>query len=75
MKTRPPISGYVRCGVTFLEADWQFELMSDQEKVAIASITVEDGSVDVGLNRTAATRLLQKLELFLQDWPEDQRSS
>jgi hypothetical protein len=75
MKTRPPISGYVRCGVTFLEADWQFGIMSDQEKVAITTITVDDGSIEVGLNRISATSLMQKLELFLQDLPEDQRSS
>jgi hypothetical protein len=49
--------------------------MSEQPKVAIATITLDEGAVDIGLNRGAAEDLVQKLQLFLQDWPKDQSSA
>jgi hypothetical protein len=49
--------------------------MDEKVRTAIVDIETADGPVSVGLNRQAAQDLLQKLTLFLQDWPEDQAKS
>lgn len=75
MKAPPSIQGYVRCGVTFVEADLNFEMLANEPKVAVLTLETIDGNVDVGLNRRDATALLQKLQLFLDDWPEESKPS
>jgi hypothetical protein len=67
--------GYVRSQATHIGTEWGFEVLSDDRKVAIATIWTGDGPVHIGLNRVEATNLVQKLQLFLHDWPEDQGSS
>jgi hypothetical protein len=69
------IPGYVRSRVTYIDCEWQFEVMDEKVRTAIVDIETADGPVSVGLNRQAAQDLLQKLTLFLQDWPEDQAKS
>jgi hypothetical protein len=68
-------TGYVRSGVTHIGSEWSFELLSEEPKVAVATIMTADGPVEVGLNRAQATTLHQQLGLFLLDWPEDQALS
>jgi hypothetical protein len=68
-------TGYVRCGVTYIRTEWKFDILSDERKIAIAEIWTADGRIDIGLNRIEAESLLQKLQLFLQDWPADQLKS
>jgi hypothetical protein len=75
MEAPKPIPGYVRCGVTHIGCEWRFEVMDEKERVAIVDIETEDGQISIGLNRPAAEDLLQKLTLFLQDWPEDRAKS
>jgi hypothetical protein len=70
-----PKAGYVRSRATHLETEWRFEVLSDDHKVAFATIETADGPVHIGLNREEATTLLQKLQLFLLDWPKDQLKS
>jgi len=70
-----PRPGYVRSQATYIETEWNFEVLSDDQKVAIATIQTVDGPVHIGLNRKEAKTLLQKLQLFLQDWPQDQLKS
>jgi hypothetical protein len=70
-----PRPGYVRSEATHIGTEWSFEVLSDDQKVAIATIQTGDGVVHIGLNREEATTLLQKLQLFLQDWPKDQLKS
>lgn len=72
MEEPKQIPGYVRCRVTYIGCVWKFEVMDEKERVAIVDIETGDGPVSVGLNRQDAEDLLQKLTLFLQDWPEDQ---
>jgi hypothetical protein len=69
------IPGYVRSRVTYLGCEWQFEVMDEKELTAIVDIDTADGPISVGLNRQDAESLLQKLTLFLQDWPENQAKS
>jgi hypothetical protein len=69
------IPGYVRCGVTHIECEWEFEVLDEQERVAIVDIQTEDGPISIGLNRQEAEGLLRTLTLFLQDWPKDQAKS
>jgi hypothetical protein len=68
-------TGYVRCGALHIGTEWTFEIVSEEGKIAIATIMTDDGPVQVGLNRVQATTLYQQLGLFLQDWPEDQSPS
>jgi hypothetical protein len=70
-----PRPGYVRSEATHIGTEWTFEVLSDDQKVAIATIQTGDGAVHIGLNQEEATTLLQKLQLFLQDWPRDQLKS
>jgi hypothetical protein len=67
--------GYVRCGVTFLDVDWQFEVMSEEQKVLIVTLATPDGPVDIAMNRIDAMNIAQRLQLFLADWPLDQATS
>jgi hypothetical protein len=71
----PQIAGYVRCGVTHAGCDWNFEVLSERPRVAIVTITTNDGLIDIGLNRADAEGLVRTLQLFLAEWPEDQASS
>ena len=70
-----PRPGFVRSQATHIGTEWSFEVLSDEHKVAVATIETGDGPVHIGLNRAEATRLVQKLQLFLQDWPKDQAKS
>jgi len=38
-------------------------------------IGTAEGSIDFGLNRVAATNLLETLQLFLSDWPTGSQAS
>ena len=67
-----PKPGCVRSTVTHIGSEWTFEVLSDDSKVAVATIQTADGPVHIGLNREEAISLQQKLQLFLQDWPKDQ---
>jgi hypothetical protein len=75
MEAPKQIPGYVRCGVTWIECEWKFEVMDEKERVAIVDIETPDGPISVGLNRRDAEALQRMLTLFLQDWPEDQAKS
>lgn len=68
-------TGYVRSLVNYIGTEWYFEVLSDEPKVAIATIVTNDGPVHIGLNRAEAKNLVQKLQLFLQDWPQDHPKS
>jgi hypothetical protein len=70
-----PKAGYVRSGTRHTGTEWKFEVLSDDHKVAVATIETADGPVQIGLNRAEATKLQLKLQLFLQDWPKDQLKS
>ena len=70
-----PIPGYVRSDIAHLNVGWQFELLKDRSTTAIVTITTNEGSVEVSLNRAAAISLEQQLRLFLADWPEDRKLS
>jgi hypothetical protein len=70
-----PMPGYVRSEVQHVQAMWQFELWSEQPKIAIVTIETQDGPVQVGLNRQDASRLIDLLRSFLADRPEDQLPS
>jgi len=74
-KGERPRSGYVRSLVTHIGTEWSFEVLSDDNKVGLVTIQTGDGPVYIGVNRTEATNLVQKLQLFLQDWPKDQLKS
>jgi hypothetical protein len=65
------IPGYIRCGQPHIGVVWKFELLDEEHKVGIVTIETEDGSLQIGLNRLDATSLLNKLQLFLLDWPSD----
>jgi hypothetical protein len=67
--------GYVRSLVTHIETESSFEVLSDERKIAVATILTNDGPVRIGLNRGEAKSLVQKLQLFLRDWPEDHQRS
>lgn len=73
-KPLPQLVGYVRPG-PHLTTEWSFELLDDEAGVAIVKIATADGPVEVGMNRSAATELIQKLQLFLAVWPRDQKHS
>lgn len=66
-----PIAGYIRADVTHRGCEWSFEILSEQPKVGIVSIATADGSLHVALNRADAENVLQKLQLFLAEWPDD----
>ncbi len=70
-----PRPGYVRCRATHLDSEWRFEVLSDDQKVAVATIETADGPVHIGLNRDSAEMIQQKLQLFLLDWPKDRAKS
>jgi hypothetical protein len=67
-----PLEGYIRSRATHVECEWSFEVLSEQPRVGVVTIMTEDGPLNVGLNRSDAMNLLRKLQLFLEDWPEDQ---
>lgn len=73
-KPLPQIEGYVRPG-PHLTTEWSFELLDDAVGVAVVKIMTADGPVEVGLNRSAATEIAQKLHLFLATWPEGRSKS
>jgi hypothetical protein len=75
MADQKPISDYIRCNATHIGVEWTFEVLSESPRVSVATIMTDDGPLHIGLNRTDALRLAQKLQLFLSDWPEDQRTS
>jgi hypothetical protein len=75
MEEPSEIPGYVRCGVVHTDVGWRFELLDEAYKVAIVSIDTAEGSIDFGLNRVAATNLLETLQLFLSDWPTGSQAS
>jgi hypothetical protein len=70
-----PKTGYVRCEVIHISAKWNIDILSDEPKVAVLELLTLDGRIDVGLNRAETESLLQKLQLFLRDWPVDQLMS
>lgn len=74
-KSNIPKWGYVRSRATHLGAKWNFEQLSEDQKIALVTIETRDGPVQIGLNREEATVFQQKLQLFLQDWPKDQAGS
>jgi hypothetical protein len=75
METPVAKPGYVRCGVLFAGVDWQFEVMSEEQKLLVATIVTRDGPVDIALKREDAEVLLQRLKLFLADMPPGRSSS
>lgn len=75
MQEQKPRTGYIRCEATHIGVEWQFEMLSETPKVAIATITTQDGPLHVGLNRADAVQLERRLRLFLADWPEDKARS
>jgi hypothetical protein len=68
-------SGYVRTGAVHIGTEWSFEVLSDDQKIAVVTIMTGDGPIEIGLNRAESTILEQKLRLFLEDWPRDQGKS
>jgi hypothetical protein len=75
MEKQEQIPGYVRCNATHIAADWSFEVLNEEQRVGLATIETDDGPIHIGLNRPDAKRLLNQLQLFLADWPEDQAAS
>ena len=75
MHTPKQIPSYVRCKVTHIGAEWSFEVMAEEPRVAIVDIETDDGALSIGLNRDSAETLHRTLGLFLQDWPKDQLQS
>jgi hypothetical protein len=69
------IEGYVRSGVSHIQAVWSFEVLNDKAGVALATIQTADGAVCIGLNRDEAKDLHQMLGLFITQWPEGKTSS
>jgi len=69
------MEGYVRSGMIHVVTEESFEILSDDNKVAVATIQTADGPVHIGLNQSEATALAQKLQLFLADWPKGQAKS
>ena len=74
-KGMAPRSGYVRSKVTHIGTEWRFEVLSDDRKVAVATIQTLDGPLHIGLNRAEATKLAQMLQLFLHEWSTDHPKS
>jgi hypothetical protein len=74
-RSKIPKTGYVRCGVLHMGAQWRIDILSDERNVAVLELLTMDGRVDVGLNRAETENLLQKLQLFLQDWPDGRAPS
>lgn len=70
-----PRRGYIRSNATHQLCEWSFEVLSEQPKVGIATILTGDGPLKVAMNRKDAVSILQKLQLFLAEWPEDQATS
>jgi hypothetical protein len=75
MAVQAQIEGYLRSDATHTGVKWMFEVLSEHPRVSLATILTADGPLHVGLNRPDAVNLLRKLELFLLDWPEDQKKS
>ena len=61
----PPIKGYVRSGVTHLNAKWIFEQLSESPKVALVTVETQDGPVFLGITEETAGSLEKSLSLFL----------
>jgi hypothetical protein len=68
-------TGYVRSNATHRGCEWLFEVLSEEPRVGIVTILTGDGPLHVALNRPDAVRLQQKLQLFLENWPEEQLKS
>jgi hypothetical protein len=75
VEPRRPRIGYIRCNANHRGCEWSFEVLSEQPRVGIVTIMTNDGPLHVALNRADAMNIQQKLQLFLQDWPEDQGTS
>lgn len=75
MEQQRPLAGYIRSNANHRGCEWSFELLSERPKVGIVTVETADGPLHVALNRTDAANILQKLQLFLADWPEDQGGS
>ena len=65
------MKGYIQSNASHRGCEWSFELLSEQPKVGIVTVMTADGPLHVALNRPDAMRLLQMLQLFLADWPEE----
>ena len=74
-RARARVEGYVRSGPAFFETTWSLEILSEDNKVAVATIQTADGPVYIGLNQSEAAALAQKLQLFLTKWPKDRATS
>jgi hypothetical protein len=74
-RQKHPRRGYIRSDANHRQCEWSFEVLSEQPKVGLVTIMTADGPLRVAINRVDATSLLQKLQLFLADWPEDQQQS
>lgn len=66
----PAIPGYLRIGVTHTNTMWRFEILSEELELALATIETDDGPFEASLNRVAAERLFEQLQLFLSKWPK-----
>lgn len=75
MPEKPQKIGYARTDTVFRNVRWQFEVLSEQPKIALAIAMTPDGPVEVALNRSQVAELLQSLELLLTDWPEGRAAS
>jgi hypothetical protein len=72
MVEQEQLPGYIRCNAMHISLEWKFEVVSERPRVSVATIETDDGPLHIGLNREDAVRLQQRLQLFLQDWPEGQ---
>jgi hypothetical protein len=70
-----PKNGYVRSQATHIDAVWSFEILSDDQKIAVVTIETVDGPVHIGVNRSRAEDLFHQLQLFLENWPKDRQKS
>jgi hypothetical protein len=70
-----PRQGYVRSGVTHIGCEWTFEVVSEEPRVGVVTIETQDGKIEIGLNRRDAVHVQQKLQLFLEDLPEESLKS
>ena len=68
---KEPMDGYVRCGMIHLGAHLKVDVVNETAQTTLLTVVVDDGPLHIALNRRAAESLLQTLELFMTDWPED----
>jgi hypothetical protein len=62
-KENIPRPGYVRSGILHA-GEWRFEILSDDEKLAVVTIQTVEGPVQIVLDRNQATIVLRDLPLF-----------